>query len=129
MRFPGEMSTVLIVEDNVPFREIIKNTLKSHFPWAIIYEAGEGNAALQIVDTHDPELVFMDIRLPGENGLVLTKKIKGLHPRTPVIILTGCDAVEYREAATQSGANCFMTKDSMNWQQIETCVRSVLQAQ
>ena len=129
MRFPGEISTVLIVEDSATFREIIRDVLKNHFPLAAIYEAGEGNEALRIVDAHDPELVFMDIRLPGENGLMLTKKIKALRPETRVIILSGYDTVEYREAATQSGANCFISKDSMNWQEIETCVKSFPQTQ
>ena len=66
----------------------------------------------------------MDIRLPGENGLQLTKRIKTGYPDTKVVILTSYDSLEYREAAIRCGANCFISKDSMNWQQIETLIKS-----
>jgi DNA-binding NarL/FixJ family response regulator len=54
----------------------------------------------------------MDISLPGESGLELTKKIKTNYPDINVVILTSYDLPEYREAATQSKADYFMTKDS-----------------
>jgi DNA-binding NarL/FixJ family response regulator len=54
----------------------------------------------------------MDISLPGESGLELTKKIKTNYPDIIVVILTSYDLPEYREAATQSKADYFMAKDS-----------------
>ena len=70
----------LIVDDNASFREIIKEKLRTLFPSMVIYEAAEGNEALQKVDALKPELVFMDIRLPGESGIQLTQKIKTRYP-------------------------------------------------
>ena len=126
MDFPAEpvMMKTLIVEDNANYRRVLKDTLQTLFPSLVIHEAAEGNEALQQVVTFRPELILMDIRLPGENGLQLTKRIKTSHPDTRVVILTSYDSLEYREAAIRCGANCFISKDSMNWQQIETLVKS-----
>jgi DNA-binding NarL/FixJ family response regulator len=54
----------------------------------------------------------MDLRLPGENGLELTKKIKAQYPGIIIVILTNYDLPEYREAAYQCGADHFVSKDS-----------------
>jgi DNA-binding NarL/FixJ family response regulator len=126
MDFSGEVRRLrtLIVEDNAAFRGTLKDSLQTLFPSMVIHEAAEGNEALQKVETFHPELIFMDIRLPGENGLQLTRKIKGNYPETRVIILTGYDTQEYREAAVRCGADCFIAKDSMNWEILETFVKS-----
>ena len=119
------MLNTLIVEDNANFRRVLKNNLETFFPSMAIHEAAEGNEALQRVDTFRPELIFMDIGLPGENGLQLTQRIKTSYPDTKVIILTSHDTLEYREAAIRCGANCFITKGSLNWEQLETLVKSL----
>ncbi len=126
MDFSGDVSKLkaLIVEDNASFRGTLKESLQTLFPSMVIHEAGEGKEALQKVDTFHPELIFMDIRLPGENGLQLTQKIKATYPETKVMILTNYDTQEYREAAVRCGANCFIPKDSMNWELLETLVKS-----
>jgi DNA-binding NarL/FixJ family response regulator len=64
------------------------------------------------IKTLPPDAIFMDLRLPGENGLELTKKIKAQYPDIVVVILTNYDLPEYREAAYQCGANHFLPKDS-----------------
>jgi DNA-binding NarL/FixJ family response regulator len=126
MDFSGEplkMKT-LIVEDNANYRQILKDSLQTLFPSMVIHEATEGNEALERVVTFQPELIFMDIRLPGENGLQLTEKIKTRYPDTKVVILTSYDSLEYREAAIRCGANCFISKDSLSWQQIKNLIKS-----
>jgi CheY-like chemotaxis protein len=114
----------LIVEDNAPFRLSLRESLEALFPSMIVQEAAEGGEALQKVESFLPELIFMDIHLPGENGLQLTQKIKTNYPALPIIILTSYDVPEYREAALKYGANSFITKDSLDWGKIETLVKS-----
>jgi DNA-binding NarL/FixJ family response regulator len=127
MSSPEEvMLNTLIVENNANFRRVLKINLQDLFPSMVIHEAAEGNEALQRVDTFRPELIFMDIGLPGENGLQLTQRIKTSYPDTKVIILTSHDTLEYREAAIRCGANCFITKASLNWEQLETLVKSLV---
>jgi DNA-binding NarL/FixJ family response regulator len=67
----------------------------------------------------------MDIRLPGENGLQLTQKIKARFPNITVIILTGYDLPEYREASSQY-ADYFFSKDSLTTKNIFTLLESIL---
>jgi CheY-like chemotaxis protein len=74
----------LIVENNTTYRGLLRHSLQSVFPSMMIEEATEGNEALQRVDILRPELIFMDIRLPGENGLQLTHRIKTNYSDTKV---------------------------------------------
>ncbi len=127
MDLPGGVKLkTLIVEDNATYRGLLRETLESLFPRMVIEEATEGKEALQKVESLRPGLVFMDIGLPGESGLQLTSKIMTSYPGTKVIILTSYDTLEYREAATRCGATCFIAKDSLNFDQVETLVSSVL---
>ena len=66
----------------------------------------------------------MDIRLPGENGLELTKKVKTRYPNIIVIILTGYDLPEYREFSSRY-ADYFFSKDSSTTDNIFTVVESL----
>jgi DNA-binding NarL/FixJ family response regulator len=126
--FPGEVKLkALIVEDNASYREIIKDTLTTLFPTIIIQEASEGKEAIQKVGVFQPQLIFMDIRLPGENGLHLTERIKASHPDTKVIILTGYDSPEYEEASTRCGANGYLPKDCLNPAELQTLIKSLVE--
>jgi len=74
------MCKTLIVEDNATFRQMLKETLWSRFPTMEIEEEPDGRDLSNKIDSFHPKIVFMDIRLPGENGLELTKKIKKNYP-------------------------------------------------
>jgi len=106
------MKRILLVEDNTFFREFLKETMHLRLPSVDILEAANGEEAMQKIETHSPEAIFMDIRLHGESGLELTRKIKTQHPNMIVVILTNYDLPEYRDAAYQSGADHFVSKDS-----------------
>ena len=119
------MVTALLVEDNVTFRDSLKETLHTRFPAMGVTEAGDGKEALQKIEACVPDLIFMDIKLPGENGLNLTKKIKTAYPHVVVVILTSYDLPEYREAAFQYHANHFIAKASVSTKIVEV-VESIL---
>ena len=106
------MSKILIVEDNATFRQMLKEILYSRFPTMDIAEEPDGSGLFSRIETFHPKIIFMDIRLPGESGLVLTKKIKMNYPDITVIVLTSYDLPEYRQAASQNKADHFITKDS-----------------
>ena len=106
------MPRTLIVEDNATFRQSLREILHSKFPSLEIVEASDGEDALQKVGNLTLDLIFMDIKLPGENGLSVTKKIKARHPEIQIVILTSYDLPEYREAAKESKANHFISKGS-----------------
>ncbi len=89
----------LLVDDANRFRQVLREVLQVSFPTIAIDQAANRGEALQKVDAFLPDLIFMDIRLPGENGLELTKRIKTTHPKIVILILTYYDTPEYREAA------------------------------
>ena len=107
-----DMKRILIVEDNAFFLQFLKETMHLRFPSIDMLEAANGEEAMQKIKMLSPEAILMDVRLPGENGLELTKKIKAQYPDIIVVILTNYDLPEYREAAYQSGADHFVSKDS-----------------
>ena len=119
------MPRTLIVEDNATFRQSLREILHSKFPSLEIVEASDGEEALEKVGSLTLDLIFMDIKLPGENGLSVTRKIKTLHPEIPVVIMTSYDLPEYREAAKESKANHFISKGSPT-NRIFDVVRSIL---
>jgi DNA-binding NarL/FixJ family response regulator len=108
---PG-MKRILIVEVNAFFLQFLKEAMHLRFPSIDILEATNGEEAMQKIKTLSPDAIFMDLRLPRENGLELTKKIKAQYADIVVVILTNYDLPEYREAAYQSRADHFLSKDS-----------------
>ena len=113
---------VLIVEDNLTFRHALVEILQSQFPDMAIAEAGNGVEAIEKIHDFNPILVFMDVRLPGENGLEITRKIKIQRPDIVVMILTSYDLPEYRDVALQCGANHFIVKGSSTFEEISSLV-------
>jgi two-component system response regulator NreC len=117
---------ILIVDDNSILRETTRGILKSKFPALRVFEAADGKEAFAQIHHHLPDLILMDIRLPGENGLELTRRIKALYPNMIVIIFTSHDLPEYREAALENGAEFFLSKSSRNERGLTAVVESVL---
>ena len=116
----------LIVEDNAAFREMTKNMLTARFPLMNVSDATDGMEALREVASDCPDFILMDIRLPGKNGLELTREIKALHPDVAVIILTSYDFPEYREAAKKYGADFFLVKGTAQTREILSFIDSII---
>jgi DNA-binding NarL/FixJ family response regulator len=120
------MIDLLLVEDDVEFRQVIGEILSSHLSTVHIAEASDGEEALRKIQTQPPRIIIMDIQLPGENGLDLTKKIRALYPQIAIIILTQHDLPAYREAALRYGARYFLSKGSSTPDDIIASVEYVL---
>jgi two-component system response regulator AtoC len=103
---------VLIVEDSRLFRQVFRELLHIRFPSFSIDEAANEEETLRIIEGNLPDLVFMDIKLPGANGLDLIRRIKLQHPKITTIVFTAYD-MEYREVA-QECADYFLPKRSMS---------------
>jgi DNA-binding NarL/FixJ family response regulator len=112
----------MLIEDDEDFRRSLANLLTSRFPGILLYEAAKGSEAMEKVESSLPHLIFMDIKLPDQNGLEITRRVKALHPEIRVIMLTSYDFPEYREAARASGANGFLSKGSSTAKEIQDLV-------
>jgi two-component system response regulator YesN len=119
------MSKLLIVEDHAEFRKAMRSLLSSSFPSIWIEEAVEGEEALRKVKDFRPDLIFMDIELPGKSGLAITKEAKDLYPETVIVILSNYDSPEYREAARRKGADYYLSKESTRARDIVSLVKSI----
>ncbi len=120
------MFKTMLIEDNSLFRTVFKEGLKSRFPSMAITEAGGSEEALKEIGALPPQLIFMDIRLPGENGLELARRIKMDHPEITIIIFTSHNFPEYREAAIRYKADYFLSKSSVATEEIFKLVKIIL---
>ena len=118
------MLRALIVDDYRFFRETFKTRLLERFPSMVIHEAINGKEAMEKINRMPPHLIFMDICLPGSNGLQLTRTIKKYYPNLKIAMLTAFDFPEYRQAAEQD-AERFFVKDSLDWKEVEEFVQSL----
>ena len=122
------MLKIMIVEDHISFREMFKDWLLTRYPSTEVIEAGSGEEALKRLGSCAFDLVFMALHLPGENGLETTRKIKAGSQDVPVAIISSYDMPEYREAAIRYGANSFIAKDSLRWDEISKLIRCFQEA-
>jgi DNA-binding NarL/FixJ family response regulator len=115
---------VMLVEDDENFRHILAELLKECFPNIVLSEAADGAEAMAQLERVAPQMIFMDVKLPGQSGLELTRKIKILYPDIKVVILTSYDFPEYRELARECGADGFLSKGTSTADEIQTVVES-----
>lgn len=120
------MKRILLIEDSDTFRNTFINALRLRFPEVTLEEAVNGNDAFEKIRESRPDIIFMDIRLPGENGLDLTGRIKAGFPEIPIIILTEYDLPEYRQAAMDNKADAFIPKGALKMSGIVSMIRKFL---
>jgi len=106
------MITVLLVDDQALIRMGMRLVLEAADDLTVVGEAGDGIAALTQVAALDPDVVLMDVRMPGMNGIDATAKIATAHPRSRVLILTTFDLDEYAFEGLRAGASGFLLKDA-----------------
>ena len=104
--------TVLLVDDHPMVREGIRTMLANEDDIEVLGEASTGEEALTKVDEFQPQVVLMDVRLPGMSGTDATRAIKKAHPTTSVIVVTMYDNEMYVIEALRAGAAGYLTKDA-----------------
>jgi len=115
----------LIVEDNVPFRRSFKDFLLERHPFLRIVEAGDAVEATREIEALVPDLIFMDILLPGMSGIQLMKEIKARHPEVKIVVMTNHADPEYRDQALASNADAFFLKDTLGGEEFAALVESI----
>ncbi|HEY9288038.1 MAG TPA: response regulator transcription factor [Candidatus Dormibacteraeota bacterium] len=104
------MISVLIVDDQMLVRAGFKMILQAQPDIRVVGEAGEGEQALGLVRTLKPDVVLMDIRMPGMDGIEATRRITAEHLASRVVILTTYELDEYVFDALAAGATGFLLK-------------------
>ncbi len=94
-----------MVDDDVLLREGLRSLLISESGIADVLEARDASGCLGILKTKKIDLVLLDIRLPGTNGLELLYEIRSLHPDLPVVVVTGLEGTELLVNLLKAGVN------------------------
>lgn len=118
-------ASVLLVEDHVVVRQGIKALLSDEPDLEIVGEADNGREALQAVMELQPNLVLMDISMPGLNGIEATRQIRQRHPEVKVIVLSMHANEEYVFQVLRAGASGYVLKQSDS-SEVLTAIRAAL---
>jgi DNA-binding NarL/FixJ family response regulator len=101
---------ILIVEDHDATRQSLRDWLEAVFPRCRVVEAPTGERAVVLARAESPQLVVMDISLPGMDGVKATRRIKAALPAAHVVMLSIHEDGVYRAAAFAAGASAFVPK-------------------
>jgi DNA-binding NarL/FixJ family response regulator len=103
--------SVILVDDQPLLRKGFRMVLEEEPGIAVVGEADDGTAALALVSRHHPDVVVMDVQMPGMDGIEATRAIVAAEPRSRVLILTTFDLDECAFGALRLGASGFILKD------------------
>jgi DNA-binding NarL/FixJ family response regulator len=102
---------VVIVDDQAPFRDAARLVIELTDRFEVVGEAETGEAAVELVRDLDPDLVLMDVNLPGMDGLETTRRILGSLDRGRIIlVLSTYESEEYAPRALEAGAAAYIPK-------------------
>jgi NarL family two-component system response regulator LiaR len=111
MADPTDAITVLIVDDHEMVRRGASSYLEAQPEIVVVGQAGSGEEAIKLARELIPDVVLMDLVMPGMDGVDATRKIKDTSPRTQIIILTSFHQDEFIFPALQAGAISYLLKD------------------
>ena len=115
---------ILLVEDNEVFREALELLLGLRTDIEVVASVGDGTEAVPACVQHDPDVVVMDFRLPGIDGVQATAALRRACPEASVICLTGAADEREVEALYEAGAVACLRKD----QELEEIVAAIQRA-
>jgi len=115
---------IVIAEDHVFVREGTRRLLEQVPGFEVVGEAGDGSEAVALVERLRPDVVLIDIAMPGVNGIEATRRIKARQPGTTVLVLTAYDDDQYVFALLEAGAAGYLLKDVRSSQLVEA-IRAV----
>lgn len=118
----SERITILIVDDHTIVRQGVRMLLDMHADLHVVGEAENGEAALPLVAELVPDVVLLDLVLPGMNGVAATREIKRVSPRSQIVVLTSYAEDEHVFPVLRAGALSYLLKD-IRPRELAECIR------
>jgi DNA-binding NarL/FixJ family response regulator len=115
---------IILADDHTLVRSGIRALLQNIPEVQVVAEAGDGRHALELIEQHQPDLVLMDIAMPGLNGLEALARIRKEYPKVRVVVLSMHANEEYVLQALRAGAAGYLLKDSAT-PELELAVKAV----
>jgi len=104
---------ILLVDDDARVRRVISTMLSRHSGWEICGEAGDGQQSVELARATNPDVVLMDVSMPGMNGLDATRILRRERPRVDVILVSQNDPKIISHQAAEVGARAFCSKSDL----------------
>ncbi|MGH7675381.1 MAG: response regulator [Gemmatimonadales bacterium] len=104
--------SVLVADDHAVVREGIRSVLVAEPGFRVVGAAADAAEALTLAQRHEPDVVLLDITMPGESGLSVASRLRDLLPTTRVLVLSMHDRTEYLLEAVRAGASGYLLKDA-----------------
>ncbi len=120
--------TVFLAEDHAVVREGLAELIRHETDMDVVGEAGDGEDTVRQVKQLKPDIVLMDIAMPGVNGVEATKQIKASEPQTRVLVLTAYDNPEFVTAAIDAGAVGYLLKN-VRRKELTNAIRSAYEGE
>ena len=103
--------TVLIVDDNPSLRRLLRRAILDDA--SSIWECSDGADAENAYVEHRPDIVLMDVRMPGMDGLAATRALRQVDPKATIVFVTDYDDDDIRRAANEAGASGYILKQNL----------------
>ena len=110
---------VLIVDDQMPFREASRMVVEMTDGFEVAGEAANGEEAVELAERVEPDLVLMDVQMPGIDGLEATRRIMSVAEPPRVLVMSTHESGSYEEPALAAGAIGFLPKSSFSMDALE----------
>ncbi|MFQ5968692.1 MAG: response regulator transcription factor [Acidimicrobiia bacterium] len=119
---------VLIVDDQPPFRDAARMVVEMTHGFEVIGEAESGEEGVELAATLRPDLVLMDVYLPGIDGLEATRQITSAESPTRVLVMSTHESDEFAKAAMEAGAIAFVSKSQFGIDELASAWAQVADA-
>jgi DNA-binding NarL/FixJ family response regulator len=120
-----EQIRILLADDHALVREGIRRVLEEEPGFRVVAEASDGEEAMELAREHRPDVVVLDITMPGASGFEVALRLQSELPSTRVLMLSMHDDAEYVMRAVRAGARGYLLKDEAGPSQLREAVRTV----
>src|SRR5581483_9595534 len=109
---PSHRIRILIADDHLLFRDGVRKLLSAVPDFNVVAEAGHGDEVLEMTARHQPDVVLLDLSMPGQDGLITLQRLRSAHPEVKVILLTSSEERDEMLQAVRFGTAGIVQKST-----------------